>query len=213
MAKAPSVYVPLDVNYMRDPKIRRAGPDAELLYLRALAYARERAQGRPLDAKDPAAPPVPIIEHADVRRDDARLGRVDARGLEVEHADAPVLDHHRDHELGPRVVPYLSRLGAESEAGSPQRATSLPGAPVFLLHGDDDTVIPAVEGGAAAPWERLVGTVQAQVDEVAGQVFAIGPLAGGVRDYQRHAVTAQQLDEFGCDETVVTNFHGMSQRP
>ena len=37
-------------------------------YLRALAYARERAQGRPLGAKDPAAPPVPIVEHADVRR-------------------------------------------------------------------------------------------------------------------------------------------------
>ncbi len=32
------------------------------------AYARERRQGRPPDARDPAAPPVPIIEHADVRR-------------------------------------------------------------------------------------------------------------------------------------------------
>lgn len=40
MAKAPSVYVPLDVNYMRDPKIRRAGHEAELLYLRSLAYAK-----------------------------------------------------------------------------------------------------------------------------------------------------------------------------
>lgn len=37
---APSVYVPLDANYMRDPKIRRAGPDAELLYVRSLAYAK-----------------------------------------------------------------------------------------------------------------------------------------------------------------------------
>ena len=36
----PSVYVPLDANYMRDPRIRRAGPDAELLYIRALAYAK-----------------------------------------------------------------------------------------------------------------------------------------------------------------------------
>ena len=41
MAKsAPSMYVPLDVNYMRDPRIRRAGSDAELLYIRALAYAK-----------------------------------------------------------------------------------------------------------------------------------------------------------------------------
>lgn len=37
-------------------------------YLRALAYARERMQGRPLAGKDPAAPPVPITAHADVRR-------------------------------------------------------------------------------------------------------------------------------------------------
>jgi alkylation response protein AidB-like acyl-CoA dehydrogenase len=37
-------------------------------YLHALDYARERSQGRPVDAKDPTAPPVPIINHADVRR-------------------------------------------------------------------------------------------------------------------------------------------------
>jgi hypothetical protein len=37
---APSVYVPLDANYRRDPRIRRAGPDAELLYLRSLAHAK-----------------------------------------------------------------------------------------------------------------------------------------------------------------------------
>ncbi len=37
-------------------------------YLASLAYARERRQGRPLDARDPAAPPVAIVEHPDVRR-------------------------------------------------------------------------------------------------------------------------------------------------
>jgi alkylation response protein AidB-like acyl-CoA dehydrogenase len=34
----------------------------------SLEYARDRPQGRPLGAKDPRAPQVPIIEHADVRR-------------------------------------------------------------------------------------------------------------------------------------------------
>jgi butyryl-CoA dehydrogenase len=36
----------------------------------ALAYARERRQGRPVGprGKDPTTPPVPIVEHADVRR-------------------------------------------------------------------------------------------------------------------------------------------------
>ena len=37
-------------------------------YLESLDYARNRPQGRPLAAKDPASPPVPIVEHADVRR-------------------------------------------------------------------------------------------------------------------------------------------------
>lgn len=37
---AKGVYVPLDVNYLRDTKVRRAGPDAELLYLRGLAHAK-----------------------------------------------------------------------------------------------------------------------------------------------------------------------------
>jgi hypothetical protein len=37
-------------------------------YLESLEYARERRQGRPLANKDPAAPQVPILGHADVRR-------------------------------------------------------------------------------------------------------------------------------------------------
>ncbi|MBD9501537.1 acyl-CoA dehydrogenase [Pseudomonas sp. BGr12] len=37
-------------------------------YLYSLEYARERPQGRPVDAKDPTSAPVSIIEHTDVRR-------------------------------------------------------------------------------------------------------------------------------------------------
>lgn len=37
-------------------------------YLKSLDYARERPQGRPVTAKDPATPQVPIVEHADVKR-------------------------------------------------------------------------------------------------------------------------------------------------
>jgi butyryl-CoA dehydrogenase len=37
-------------------------------YLHALEYARTRTQGRRAGAKDPDSPPVPIIEHPDVRR-------------------------------------------------------------------------------------------------------------------------------------------------
>jgi alkylation response protein AidB-like acyl-CoA dehydrogenase len=37
-------------------------------WLHAVDYARTRTQGRALAAKDATAPPVPIVEHADVRR-------------------------------------------------------------------------------------------------------------------------------------------------
>ena len=37
-------------------------------YLKSLQYARERPQGRPITAKDPSAPQIPIVEHADVKR-------------------------------------------------------------------------------------------------------------------------------------------------
>ena len=37
-------------------------------YLTALDYARTRVQGRSVDNKDPASPPVALVEHPDVRR-------------------------------------------------------------------------------------------------------------------------------------------------
>ncbi|WP_416062268.1 acyl-CoA dehydrogenase [Rhodococcus indonesiensis] len=37
-------------------------------YLQSLEYAKVRTQGRAIGAKDPSAAPVPIIDHADVRR-------------------------------------------------------------------------------------------------------------------------------------------------
>ncbi len=41
---------------------------ASVAYHESLHYARERTQGRPSGAKDPASAPIPIIQHADVRR-------------------------------------------------------------------------------------------------------------------------------------------------
>lgn len=38
--QTPGNYVPLDVNYARDVAVRKAGPNAELLYIRSLAYAK-----------------------------------------------------------------------------------------------------------------------------------------------------------------------------
>ena len=45
-----------------------AAATASAAFHESLDYARVRPQGRPLSARDPASPQVPIIEHADVRR-------------------------------------------------------------------------------------------------------------------------------------------------
>jgi dienelactone hydrolase len=46
--------------------------------------------------------------------------------------------------LGPVLVPHIADLAGDT-AISPQRAGSAPSAPVYLLHGAGDTVIPTVE--------------------------------------------------------------------
>jgi hypothetical protein len=46
--------------------------------------------------------------------------------------------------LGPVLLPHVTDLGGDP-ALSPQRAPSPPASPVYLLHGADDTVIPAAE--------------------------------------------------------------------
>lgn len=45
-----------------------AASTASAAYFESLEYARTRPQGRPLNARDPSTPQIPIIEHADVRR-------------------------------------------------------------------------------------------------------------------------------------------------
>ncbi len=56
---------------------------ASVAYHESLAYARSRPQGRPASAKDPSAPQVAIIEHADVRRMLLRQKAIVEGGLAV----------------------------------------------------------------------------------------------------------------------------------
>jgi len=47
-------------------------------------------------------------------------------------------------KLGPVLVPYLNQLGADDPAVSPELGPA-PAAPVYLLHGNDDNIIPSAE--------------------------------------------------------------------
>jgi dienelactone hydrolase len=60
--------------------------------------------------------------------------------------------------LGARLLPYIDRLGQNASL-SPDRS-SAPAAPVYLLHGTDDNVIPAVESELLAAHLRPITRVR-----------------------------------------------------
>lgn len=58
-------------------------------------------------------------------------------------------------EMGTLLVPHLD--SQSDAAASPERAPMAPAAPVFLLHGDGDTVIPTAESAVLAEYLRGKG--------------------------------------------------------
>jgi dienelactone hydrolase len=60
-------------------------------------------------------------------------------------------------KLGAALVPYLRQYASDDPALSPQRVEHPASAPLFLLHGDDDTVIPAAESAIFAEDLRRKG--------------------------------------------------------
>lgn len=60
-------------------------------------------------------------------------------------------------ELGPALLPYLNASGVDSPTLSAARSSSVPSAPVFLLHGSEDSVIPTAESVLLADLLRSRG--------------------------------------------------------
>lgn len=91
-------------------------------YLYSLQYAKERKQGRHPDQKDPNAPPVAIIEHADVRRmllqQKVYVEGAEALGyyasMLVDHARDPDESVQRDsHLLLELLTPIVKAWGSD----------------------------------------------------------------------------------------------------
>jgi len=59
-------------------------------------------------------------------------------------------------KLGPILVPHLDQLGADDPALSPELAPP-PAAPVYLLHGNHDNIIPAAESVLLGNYLRSKG--------------------------------------------------------
>lgn len=92
-------------------------------------------------------------------------------------------------DLGPRLLPYVNLYG-QAPALSPSRSPK-PAAPVFVLHGSDDNVIPAIEAqdlaadlGSAAPVRLLISGLisHAEADQPihAGDVAKLASFWGDV---------------------------------
>ncbi len=96
---------------------------ASVAYEEALEYARTRPQGRPLGSKDPGAPQVPIIEHADVRRMLLRqkaivegalsLGVQTARYADLAAHGVTPEERHRAFLLLDMMTPVVKSFSAE----------------------------------------------------------------------------------------------------
>ncbi|MEO1689264.1 MAG: acyl-CoA dehydrogenase, partial [Pseudomonadota bacterium] len=81
-------------------------------YLHALSYAKARPQGRPLTGRDPAQPPIAIIEHADVRRNLLQAKAYAEGGLALCLWAATLVDEERagDAEQAARATRLLDIL-------------------------------------------------------------------------------------------------------
>jgi alkylation response protein AidB-like acyl-CoA dehydrogenase len=96
---------------------------ASVAYFESLEYARTRPQGRPLLSKNPAAPQIPIIEHADVRRMLLRqkaivegalsLGVQTARYADVAAHAPEATDRRRAFLLLDMMTPIVKSFSAE----------------------------------------------------------------------------------------------------
>lgn len=84
-----------------------------------------------------------------VDRDDARARFAAARQRQQELPEPSAtymgyVNDRRVDAIGAVLEPHLDEIGADDPALSPELAAA-PAAPVFLLHGEDDRVIPATE--------------------------------------------------------------------
>jgi dienelactone hydrolase len=88
----------------------------------------------------------------DMNQADATFAKAREMQKSMPEPSATLMSYVNDRDvakLGPRLVPHLKQLGDDNPALSPALAAP-PEAPVFLLHGDGDTVIPTAESSLLA---------------------------------------------------------------
>jgi dienelactone hydrolase len=112
----------------------------------AAALAVPEEQVAPLRAGIELFLEASTVDRQEPQKADRLFAASRAHQLELAEPSATLLRYVNDRNvsaLGSRLAPYLDRLG-QDPALSPDRSPA-PTAPVYLLHGADDHVIPAIE--------------------------------------------------------------------
>ena len=140
---------------------------AERAYQRALGYARERVQSRPVNGHVKDA--VAIIEHPDVRRMLLRMRSLTEGGRAMAAATAGLLDlaHHRDDAetmaLAEFMVPLVKGFCSERAVEVASLGVQIHGGMGFIeetgaaQHYRDARILPIYEGTTAIQANDLLG--------------------------------------------------------
>ncbi len=140
---------------------------SERAYQRALAYARDRVQSRPVNGQSKDA--VPIIEHPDVRRMLMRMRSLTEGGRAMAAATAGLLDiaHHRDspeaRALAEFMVPLVKGFCSERAVEVASLGVQIHGGMGFIeetgaaQHYRDARILPIYEGTTAIQANDLLG--------------------------------------------------------
>ena len=97
-----------------------------------------------------------MIDKTAAAKEFARAKHLQAQLREPAKTYMDYVNNRDVDKLGPVLVPYLPELGGDPGL-SPDRAAP-PACPVFLLHGSDDNVVPAIESTLLAATLRGEGT-------------------------------------------------------
>ncbi|MES0826816.1 acyl-CoA dehydrogenase [Ruegeria sp. SCP11] len=140
---------------------------ADRAYQRALSYARERVQSRPVNGQTKDA--VAIIEHPDVRRMLLRMRSLTEGGRAMAAATAGLLDiaHHQDNPemaaLAEFMVPLVKGFCSERAVEVASLGVQIHGGMGFIeetgaaQHYRDARILPIYEGTTAIQANDLLG--------------------------------------------------------
>ncbi|WP_238372349.1 acyl-CoA dehydrogenase [Heliomarina baculiformis] len=190
---------------------------SERAYQRALAYARDRVQSRPVNGQSKDA--VPIIDHPDVRRMLLRMRSLTEGGRAMAAATAGLLDiaHHKgDPEmvsLAEFMVPLIKGFCTERAVEVASLGVQIHGGMGFIeetgaaQHYRDARILPIYEGTTAIQANDLLGRkVMRDGGETARRFAALiaeteAQLAGG--DASAQAIGTGLAQARGAFEAVL----------